>query len=95
MKDKNKLRNQVYERYSASRLQEPEEILQYNHNFTTLGHQEDGRIENSGSKEYRIKPARLNSTNVPRDVYKRLYQPKRKEKVSEMGWIIKLRSRKN
>lgn len=80
-KDQNKLRNQAQERYSTSRLQEPEEIIQYNHTFSTFGPQDDARMDNSGSKEYRIKPARLNSCNGPRDVYERLYQPKRKEKV--------------
>ena len=81
VKEKHKLRTQAQERYSATRLQEPEELMHYNNTFSTLGHHEEMNADASGAKETRIKPARLNSSNGPRDVYERLYQPQRKEKV--------------
>lgn len=74
------LRNQAQERYSATRLQEPEEILQYNQTFSTFGINED-YVPESCTKEDRIRPARIYSSHGPRNVYERLYQPNRKDKV--------------
>lgn len=73
------LRAQAQERYSSARLQEPEE--HYNQTFSTFGPGDDVIPEMSGTKEDRIRPARVSSYNAPRDVYSRLYQPQRKDKV--------------
>jgi hypothetical protein len=74
------LRNQAQERYSATRLQEPEETLQYNQTFSTFGVNED-YIPESCTKEDRFRPARICSNHSSRNVYQRLYQPNRRDKV--------------
>lgn len=79
--EKNRLRTQAQERYSASRLQEPEELIQYNHTFSTFGPNEEAMVNPSDTKEDRIRPARFHSHGDTRNVYERLYQPKRKDKV--------------
>ncbi|CAI2381089.1 unnamed protein product [Moneuplotes crassus] len=81
--EENKFKNQAQQRYSSSKLREPEELIQYSHNFSTFENHEEGMAHPTDTQEDRIRPARFSSAHGPKNVYERLYQPKRKEKIKK------------